>query len=79
MLSEAWHQHLANLTWWEEIDRFFNPAKYSCTTWQGCPGPLNLISILPYIIFGAVIISISLGFYIWWHERKIDSYNKTGE
>jgi hypothetical protein len=31
-MSEAWHQHLGNLSWWEQIDRFFNPGKYSCTT-----------------------------------------------
>jgi hypothetical protein len=70
-MSEAWHQHLAHLSWWKEIERFFNPAKYSCTTWYGCPGPFNLISILPWILLGAIVVSLSLGVYLWWQEKRM--------
>jgi hypothetical protein len=73
-MSEAWHQHLQNLTWWEEIDRFFNPAKYSCTTWQECPGPFNLVSILPIMILAILIAGVILFFVI----RHYDVCDATG-
>lgn len=31
-MSQAWHEYLNNLTLLEQIDRFFNPSRYSCST-----------------------------------------------
>lgn len=64
-MSEAWHQHLNNLTWWEQIDRFFNPSKYSCTTgwvndslWHMC-----------LIGFGIAIV-IGLILFVWYRPDR---------
>jgi hypothetical protein len=61
-MSEAWHQHLAHLSWWEEIDRFFFPSKYSCTTtWQ----PFDLVSILHIIVVAGIVVGIALGIWVY--------------
>ena len=39
-------------------------------SWQGCPGPLDLVSILPYIILGAVIVSLVVAVYIIWITKR---------
>ncbi len=60
-MSQAWHEHLNHLSFWEELDRFWNPSKYSCT-----------IHIVPDWVYQAMIISIiclfvviGLAFYFW--------------
>ena len=59
-MSEAWHQHLANLSWWEEIDRLFFPGKYSCSTFN----PLdNVITVFWTVFFG--ICAIVVLHYVW--------------
>ena len=62
-MSEAWHQHLQNLSWWEQIDRFFNPSKYSCTTtiygdW------------LWHIFLGGILLSVALVIILTWLTRR---------
>lgn len=61
-MSEQWHQHLNNLTWWEQIERFFNPNKYSCTThytpdwiiWLNC----------------GLVTAIVIVFFVLWYYNK---------
>ena len=45
-------------------------------SWQGCPSPLDLVSILPYILVGIVIVGVSVGFWIWAKQHAL---NKTQE
>jgi cytochrome b subunit of formate dehydrogenase len=63
-MSEAYHQHLQNLSWWEQIDRFFNPGKYSCTT-GFVYGDLvwHCMLLCMFIIFVGGII-------LWFFARK---------
>lgn len=62
-MSEAYHQWLNNLTWWEQIDRFFNPSKYSCSTYA-----------LDDTVWHCCLISVALvficGFILLWLSRK---------
>jgi hypothetical protein len=60
-MAEAFHQHLQNLSWWEQIDRFFNPGKYSCTTWV--PTDTQLLFMLAPIIIMIVAGSIMLAIF----------------
>lgn len=62
-MSEQWHQHLQNLTFWEEIDRFFNPSKYSCSTFTYANFDLLFQTLL--------IIVFSVGFLVlmFWIKR----------
>jgi uncharacterized membrane protein len=56
-MSEAWHQHLQNLSWWEQIDRFFNPGKYSCTTtYYGIDWIWHLFLIILIVIVAVTIV-----------------------
>lgn len=66
-MSEAWHQHLAHLSWWEEIDRFFFPGKYSCTTtWV----PFDLISIVHIILLVTLVLAISLAVWGYFQSKQ---------
>lgn len=64
-MSEQWHQHLQNLTWWEEIDRFFNPSKYSCSTFT-----YTNFDLLFQTLF-ILIIVFSVGYLVlmFWIKR----------
>lgn len=58
-MSEAYHQWLNNLTWWEQIDRFLNPNKYSCTT--GFQNPDTVWHIfIAVLVFTLVIAYFAL-------------------
>jgi len=65
-MAEAYHQYLENLSWWEQIDRFFNPSKYSCT-----------ISYFPDVIWHiflaliTVTIIISILLFCLYGPRKL--------
>jgi hypothetical protein len=66
-MGEAWHQHLQNLTWWEQIDRFFNPGKYSCTTVTF----LNpLWFIVPIVIAAIVLVWLVIYQFELWPIKK---------
>jgi|WetSurMetagenome_2_1015567.scaffolds.fasta_scaffold53982_5 hypothetical protein len=62
MMAEAFRQHLQNLSWWEQIDRFFNPGKYSCTT-TWVPTDTQLLFMLAPIIIMIVAGSIMLAIF----------------
>lgn len=55
-MSEQWHQHLQNLTFWEEIDRLFNPSKYSCSTYSPMYDQF-------YQVMGILILVICIGVF----------------
>lgn len=55
-MSEQWHQHLQNLTFWEEIDRLFNPSKYSCSNY-------NPMYDQFYQVMGILILVICIGVF----------------
>lgn len=57
-MSEAWHQHLSNLSIWEQIDRWWNPSKYSCTI---SAFPETVMQILT-----ATLIGLFLATFILW-------------
>lgn len=65
-MSEAWHQHLQNLTWWEQIDRFFNPSKYSCSTW----GTDAVYQTFLIVMFCLIILGAILTILIYYQNKK---------
>lgn len=64
-MSEAWHQHLENLSWWEQIDRFFNPGKYSCTVSYG-----SAMEIMFTVVFTVAIAASITYVMLWWLRRN---------
>jgi hypothetical protein len=75
-VSEAYHQYLQNLSWWEQIDRFFNPGKYSCSTYysDNIAYPLFLAFII--VAVGCIIVLILMRRIN--HNNSIVYKNKTG-
>jgi len=71
-MSEQWHQHLQNLTWWEQIDRFWNPNKYSCSG--------NFMSDATYhwLIGGVICLAVAATvlLLIGWRMKKASINNK---
>jgi hypothetical protein len=61
-MSEAWHQHLAHLSWWEQIDRFFNPGKYSCSVYINDGVYHIFLAALCIALVSAILLAIYLHF-----------------
>lgn len=67
-MSEAWHQHMQNLTWWEQIDRFFFPSKYTCSTFD----TTFFLDLFPIMLF-FVVFAVLLAWFFWKEDEK-DEY-----
>lgn len=64
-MSAAWHEHLNHLSWWEQIDRFFFPSKYSCSTYVSGGEVARLIFLSVFVAM--VVIGVLL---IYFHLKK---------
>lgn len=71
-MSEAWHQHLNNLTLWEQIDRFFNPWAYSCTS-TGPPQLILFMRAFQVFLFGTAILVLSYAVWRFWKTKTGDT------
>lgn len=39
-------------------------------SWNGCPGPFDLIQVVPYVVVAAVIVSIVSAIVIVWLTKR---------
>lgn len=77
-VSQVFHEHLGNLSLWEQIDKFFNPGKYSCTA---------LAPVVPgWLIMVLIGVCLAIGLILFFHYtgREVDSletldYTEPGE
>jgi len=77
-MSEQWHQHLQNLTWWEEIDRFFNPSKYSCSTFTYATFQ-NLFSLIIVFSVGFLVLMFLIKIYNNAEDSSTDTQQEAEE
>lgn len=70
MNGAEWHEHLNHLSWWEQIDRFFNPSKYSCSTISGgdTVWQIYLIVVVVFAVVGCLLI--------YFHLKKLGGLRK---
>lgn len=59
-MSEAFHEHLNHLSFWEQVDRFFNPYKYSCTATYGNDFIYHVFLVVFFCVVGITILLIVL-------------------
>lgn len=65
-MSEQWHQHLQNLTLWEQLDRFWNPGQYSCTM------PVVPDEVYHWLIGGLIccVAVAVIAIYLLWRTKE---------
>lgn len=69
-MSQAWHEHLGNLTWWERIDRFFNPNKYSCTNnFVGADDVWHISLVIMFVCLSAALVCVYLAYRVGRDNR----------